>query len=126
QLQHQRPLQRRLGREVELVDRLQLREPRRLQTPLVGPPLAVGQLALAQPQQEAQVVEVLRGRLPRHLLALRLDRRQVQGTQVVPQQHQVGRRAPFRLHGFTPFREVNWAYSVRSGGGTRTASNSGL
>jgi hypothetical protein len=106
QLHDQRPVQRRLGREVELVQRLQLREPRRLEPPLTGPPLPVCQLALAQPQQEAEVVDVLTRTLPRQLLALRLDRRQVQGRQVVLEQDHVGRRHTSRLHRFTPFAEV--------------------
>jgi hypothetical protein len=70
------------------------------------PLFAVGQFAFAQPQQEAQVVGVLLGALPRYLLTLRLDRRQTQGRQVMREQQDVGRHDPFGLHDFTPFREV--------------------
>ena len=56
QLQDQRSGQRRLGREVEVVQRLDLREARCLDPPLRRPPAAVGQLPLAQSQQEAEVI----------------------------------------------------------------------
>jgi len=100
QVQDQRLVEARGRREVERLERLDRREPRRLEPPLGRSPLALDQLQLAELQEEAQVVHVLGGAAPGHLLALRRHRRQPQGLQVVLQQH----RAPGLglLHGATP------------------------
>ena len=100
ELQYQRLVHRRRGREVEPVQALGRREPGRLQPTGSGPPLAVQELQFGQLQQEPQVVDILLGAPRRHLLALGRHGRQLQRLEVVLQQH--GALGRVLLHDATP------------------------
>ncbi len=78
QLGHQQPVQRRLSREVERVQGLEVREHRCLETTVCGTLLAFDQLQLAELQKEAQVIDVVLGAAAGNLLALGQDRREFQ------------------------------------------------
>src|SRR5262245_30087307 len=90
QLGDQHLVQGRLGGEVEVLQRLQRREPRRLQPPLGRPLLPVQELQFGQLEKEAEVIDVVRGAPLGHLLALGQYRRRTQRLQVVLQEDRAG------------------------------------
>jgi hypothetical protein len=93
QLADQGLVDRRLGGEVERVQRLEDREAGRLDPPLGGAVLALDHLALDQPQQVGGVVAAVLRAGGRHRRVLAQDRRQLQLPEVVLQQHGgLGRR----------------------------------
>jgi len=87
QLGDQHLVDRRAGREVEALEGLYGREPRRFQASLGRAFLPLQQFELQELQQVAQVVGVVGGGLFGHLLALGADRRQPEGLEVMVQQH---------------------------------------
>jgi hypothetical protein len=86
ELHHQRLVQGRQGREVEAVEALHGREPGGLDAALHHAPIAVDQLLLGQPQQEAGIVDALGGTQPRDLVILAQEGRQLQRLEVVSEQ----------------------------------------
>ena len=87
QLHHQRLVQGRQRREVEAVEALHGRELGRLDAALHHAPLAIDQLLLGQPQQEAGIVDAFGGALPGDLVVLAQEGRQLQRLEVVGQQN---------------------------------------
>lgn len=71
--------------EVERIEALHRREPRRPDTPLHRAALAVDQLQFDQPQQVAGMVDAIAGALAGNLVIFAQDRRQLQLLQVVGQ-----------------------------------------
>ena len=87
QLHHQRLVQGRQRREVEAVEALHGRELGRLDAALDHAPLAIDQLLLGQPQQEAGIVDAFGGALAGDLVVLAQEGRQLQRLEVVGQQN---------------------------------------
>ena len=86
QFADQHAVDRRLGLELEVFERLVVGELRRLQTPIGGPLLSVDQLLLAELQQEAEMVDVLFRAPCRDLLALIVHGRQLECLEMMFQQ----------------------------------------
>ena len=72
--------------EVEAVEAFDRREPRGLDPALDHPPLAVDQLQLHQPGEEADMVQALGGALPGELLVFPQEGRQLQRLEVMGEQ----------------------------------------
>jgi len=74
------------GQEVKAVQAFDRREPRLLDAPLDHPPLPFDQLQFGQPQQIADMVDGVGRALPRQLVILTQEGRQLQRLQVMGEQ----------------------------------------
>mgnify|MGYP002386131676 FL=1 len=92
QLQHEHLVQARDRREVEGVEALYRREPRRPDPPLDHAPFPVNQFEFDQPQQVAGMIDAVAGAFPRDLVIFAQDRRQLQLLEMMSQQNLRGRR----------------------------------
>src|SRR5512144_2713114 len=105
-------VERRLSAEVEGIERLEVREPRRLEATIGRTLLTLQQLQLAQLQEEPQVINVVLGGAPRDLLALPVHRGELERLQVVLQEDQAFGFEflhGFRLPGARIGRLPDWA-----------------
>jgi hypothetical protein len=87
QLHHQRFVQRRKGREVETVEALHGRELGRFDAAVDHTPLAINQLQFSESQQITPIVDALGGALPRDLVILAQEGRQLERLEAVRQEH---------------------------------------
>jgi hypothetical protein len=87
ELQHQHLVQRRDRCEVEAVQALDRREAGLADAPLDQPSLAIEQLELGQAEQVGRMVGAFRSTLPRQLIVLAQEGRQLERLEVVRQQH---------------------------------------
>jgi hypothetical protein len=77
QFQHQRLVQRRQRQEVEAVEAFDRRKLRLLDATLDCPAFPFDQLQLGQPQQVADMIHAVAGALPRQLVMLTQEGRQL-------------------------------------------------
>jgi hypothetical protein len=87
EFEHLRLVDARPGREVELIEHLRGREPGRLEPAFRRLPLPLDQLQLDELKEERQVISVVGSTPLGDLLGLGQHRGQLQGLEVVLQQH---------------------------------------
>src|SRR4051794_23562444 len=87
QVEDQHLVQRRDGQEVEAIEALHRREMRLTDPALHHPPLALDQLQLGQTQEIAEMIGAFRRALPRQLVVLAQEGRQLERLEVMGEQY---------------------------------------